>query len=174
MLTGSCFCSELTFVIRAPLLGAQSCHCSRCRKVFSGTGSAFAFLAEDSFERTCEPTALGRYASSDGWEIGFCGRCGSTLCGIHDGKVKGVTLGTIDGDPGIQIQHLFVGSKAPWGPYRRRRAAVRRGTGELAAARRGTPHPRTRPPHSSEPCGRTTRRRAVLSTTTTPNHPAAC
>jgi hypothetical protein len=37
------------------------------------------------------------------------------LCGTHDGKVHGVTLGCVDGDPGVQIeQHLFVGSRAPW------------------------------------------------------------
>jgi len=29
--------------------------------------------------------------------------------------VHGVTLGTVDGDPGVQIDmHIFVGSKAPW------------------------------------------------------------
>ena len=27
----------------------------------------------------------------------------------------GVTLGTVDGDPGVEIErHIFVGSKAPW------------------------------------------------------------
>ena len=27
----------------------------------------------------------------------------------------GITLGTIDGDPGVDIErHIFVGSKAPW------------------------------------------------------------
>lgn len=115
MLTGSCFCSALTFAIHAPLLGAQSCHCSRCRKVFSGAGSTFGFLEKGSFEWTCDPGALTRFSTAQGWEIGFCGTCGSTLCGIHEDTVMGVTLGTIDGDPGIQLQrHIFVGSKAPW------------------------------------------------------------
>lgn len=114
-LTGGCFCQALTYEIRAPIQSAQCCHCSRCRKVFSGTGSAFGVLAEDSFGWLEPPAALSRYATADGWEIGFCGRCGSTLCGIHHGIVRGVTLGTVDGDPGISIQrHIFVGSKAPW------------------------------------------------------------
>jgi hypothetical protein len=34
---------------------------------------------------------------------------------MHDQDVHGVTLGTVDGDPGVQIEmHIFVGSKAPW------------------------------------------------------------
>ncbi len=115
VLTGSCFCRALTYAIGAPLTEAQSCHCSRCRKVFSGAGSAFAFLAAGSFEWTSETGSLSRYATEGGWEIGFCARCGSTLCGIHEGTVKGITLGTVDGDPGIQLsRHIFVGSKASW------------------------------------------------------------
>jgi hypothetical protein len=32
-----------------------------------------------------------------------------------NGKVHGVTLGTVDGDPDVQIEmHTFVESKAPW------------------------------------------------------------
>ncbi len=113
--TGGCFCGALRYGISAPLVGAQSCHCSKCRKVFSGAGSAFAFLAEASFEWTAGTAALSRYASGNGWEIGFCGTCGSTLCGLHEGVVRGVTLGTIDGDPGIQLErHIYVGSRAPW------------------------------------------------------------
>jgi hypothetical protein len=34
---------------------------------------------------------------------------------MHDGEVHGVALGTVDGDPGVQIEmHIFVDSKAPW------------------------------------------------------------
>ena len=114
-LTGSCFCGALKYEIAAPLVGAQSCHCSRCRKVFSGAGSAFAFLADDSFSWTAGESSLRRYDSGNAWEIGFCGTCGSTLCGLFEGEVRGVTLGSVDGDPGIQLErHIYVGSKAPW------------------------------------------------------------
>ena len=69
-LRGGCFCSALRYEIGAPLLSAQSCHCSKCRKVFSGAGSAFGFLAEGSFAWVGVTTALHRYASGDGWAIG--------------------------------------------------------------------------------------------------------
>jgi hypothetical protein len=37
------------------------------------------------------------------------------LCGIVAGSVQGVTLGSVDGDPGVDIaMHIFVGSKASW------------------------------------------------------------
>ncbi|MGE0788133.1 MAG: GFA family protein [Sandaracinaceae bacterium] len=115
ILTGGCFCGALRYEIHAPLVMAQACHCSRCRKVFSGTGSAFGFLAEGSFRWSGEPTALSRFATEDGWSIGFCGTCGTTLCGIHGDVVRGVTLGPIDGDPGIQLaRHIYVDSRAPW------------------------------------------------------------
>jgi len=55
------------------------------------------------------------FEAAPGWGLQFCGTCGSTLCGTHDGRVHGVTLGCVDGDPGVEIQmHIFVGSKAPW------------------------------------------------------------
>jgi hypothetical protein len=46
---------------------------------------------------------------------GFCRTCGTTLCGIHEDAVHGVTLGSVDADPGVQIgMHIFVDSRAPW------------------------------------------------------------
>ena len=58
---------------------------------------------------------LSRYESRDGMGLSFCRACGTTLCGMAGGNVHGVTLGSVDGDPGIDIaMHIFVGSKAPW------------------------------------------------------------
>ena len=45
----------------------------------------------------------------------FCSKCGSTLCGIVDGIIHGVTLGCVNGDPGIKLsRHIYVDSKAGW------------------------------------------------------------
>jgi hypothetical protein len=58
---------------------------------------------------------LTRYETTPGWGLCFCRSCGTTLCGTAAGEVHGVTLGSVDGDPGVQIEmHIFVGSKAPW------------------------------------------------------------
>lgn len=115
MITGECFCGAVTYEIEGSLADGRSCHCSRCRKAFSGAGSAYAVLAPGSrltWTGELEPEA---YSSEGGWALGFCRRCGSTLCGLWEGEVHGVTLGCVNGDPGVVIeQHFFVGSKAPW------------------------------------------------------------
>src|SRR5215469_3911115 len=114
-LTGGCFCGRVRYQITAPLRNARSCHCSRCRKAFSGAGSAYAEVAPNSFAWTSGSDNLSTYRAQPEWGLCFCRTCGSTLCGLHGDDVHGVTLGTVDGDPGITItMHIFTGSKAPW------------------------------------------------------------
>lgn len=114
-LTGGCFCGRVRYAISAPLKGARSCHCSRCRKAFSGAGSAYAEVEPGSFRWVAGETTLVGYETAPGWGLRFCGACGSTLCGTRDGEVHGVTLGCVDGDPGVRIErHIFVDSRAPW------------------------------------------------------------
>ena len=58
---------------------------------------------------------LKQYESVENWGLVFCTNCGTTLCGTYRNQVRGVTLGSVDGDPGVQIErHIFVGSRAPW------------------------------------------------------------
>jgi hypothetical protein len=114
-LTGGCFCGRIRYRIDAPLRPGRSCHCSRCRKVFSGAGSAYAEVEPGSFSWVSGAEDLTHHETTPGWGLCFCKSCGSTLCGTQQRTVHGVTLGTVDGDPGVQIQmHLFVGSKASW------------------------------------------------------------
>lgn len=115
MLTGGCFCSKISYVLDGSLQNARACHCSKCRKAFSGPSSAYAELAPGSEIEWTGRSSLVVHDSSEGWGIGFCGGCGSTLCGLWNGEVHGLTLGCVDGDPGVEIEmHIFVGSKAPW------------------------------------------------------------
>ncbi len=113
---GECFCGRVRYRIDGPLVHARACHCSRCRKAFSGASSAYAEIADpERFGWTAGEANLQHYASAEGMGLAFCRTCGTTLCGTWQGRVHGVTLGTINGDPGIEIEaHIFVGSKAPW------------------------------------------------------------
>lgn len=112
---GGCLCTAIRYEIKGSLVDARSCHCSRCRKIFSGAASAYAEVRPGEFRWLSGEQSLMQYVNAQGQGIGFCGVCGSTLCGILNEAVHGVTLGTVDGDPGVTIQrHIFVGSKAPW------------------------------------------------------------
>ena len=112
---GSCFCGAVQYKIEGVLRDARSCHCSMCRKAFSAQASAYALVEDGAFSWEREVHLLTTYESSHGAGLQFCQVCGSTLCGTYKGKVHGVTLGCIDGDPKIEIgMHIFVGSKAPW------------------------------------------------------------
>lgn len=114
-LTGECFCAGIKYAIDGTLLDARSCHCSRCRKAFSSQASAYALVNPAEFQWVAGEEYLSTYATQHGFGLQFCNRCGSTLCGIYENEVHGVTLGCINEDPNIEIgRHIWVGSKASW------------------------------------------------------------
>lgn len=114
-ITGECFCGKIGYEIKGKLRDARSCHCSRCRKAYGAQASAYALVDPEQFSWTRGETNLTSYVGSHGYGLQFCQTCGSTLCGIHEGTIHGVTLGCINGDPQIEIGfHIYVGSKAAW------------------------------------------------------------
>ena len=115
MLSGECFCGEIGYEISGEVFDARCCHCSRCRKAFSGSGSAYGLVRPEEFSWTRGTDLLQFYGSEDNAGLQFCGKCGSTLCGLFAGEVHGVTLGCLNGDPPLTIaRHIFTGSKASW------------------------------------------------------------
>ena len=115
MVTGECFCGEVTYQVSGKLRDAKSCHCSRCRKAFSSQASAYAAVNPQEFTWLSGENILTSYVGEQGFGLQFCSQCGSTLCGIFNEKVHGVTLGCVNGDPDIEIgMHIYVGSKATW------------------------------------------------------------
>jgi hypothetical protein len=113
--TGSCFCGAICYEIKGKLTDAKCCHCSRCRKAFSGSGSAMARVSPGAFHWLQGEDSLRTYINKQDIGLGFCGTCGTTLCGLHKGEVFGIALGTLDGNPDVRIaEHIFVGSKAGW------------------------------------------------------------
>ena len=114
-ITGECFCGSVKYQINGELGEGRSCHCSRCRKLTSAQASAYAEVSPGTFEWTSREDLLTTYYSGEGFGHQFCGRCGSTLCGIHEGHGHGIMLGCVNGDPRVKIgMHIYVGSKAPW------------------------------------------------------------
>lgn len=114
-ISGECFCGKVSYEISGILRDARSCHCSRCRKAFSSQASAYALVNADEFKWLSGEDQLTSYTSGHGFGLRFCSTCGSTLCGVLEGVVHGVTLGCVNGDPDVEIgRHIFVASKASW------------------------------------------------------------
>lgn len=114
-ITGECFCGEVTYEISGKLRDARSCHCSRCRKAFSSQASAYALVNPDEFRWLTGEGLLTQYLNEQGFGLQFCCKCGSTLCGVFEGTIHGVTLGCTNGDPEVEIgRHIYTASKAPW------------------------------------------------------------
>jgi len=114
-ITGDCFCGAVTYKIEGRLFDARSCHCSRCRKAFGSQASAYARVNASQFSWLTGEDLLTSYIGTSGAGKQFCSVCGSTLCGLYDGSVHGVTLGCVNGEPDIMLEmHIFTGSKASW------------------------------------------------------------
>ena len=114
-LTGECFCGAVKYRIEGTLSDARSCHCSRCRKAFGAQASAYARVNQADFTWRSGEELLTSYTGLSGAGLQFCSVCGSTLCGLYNGEVHGVTLGCLNGDPDVELKmHIFVGSKAGW------------------------------------------------------------
>jgi len=114
-ITGECFCGEVKYQIDGRLRDARSCHCSRCRKAFSSQASAYALVDPSEFGWLFGQDLLTSYVGGQGFGLQFCSKCGSTLVGIFNDVVHGVTLGCINGDPEIELgKHIYIGSKAKW------------------------------------------------------------
>lgn len=114
-ITGECFCGEVKYKVNSKLRDARSCHCSRCRKAFSSQASAYALVEPTEFEWLSGEKLLTSYVGEKGFGFQFCKICGSTICGIFNGKVHGITLGCVNGEPDVELgMHIHVGSKAKW------------------------------------------------------------
>ena len=114
-LTGECFCGDIKYEIDGMLHDARSCHCSRCRKAFSAQASAYALVNPDEFKWVSGEGLLTPFVNEAGFGLMFCRQCGSTLCGIFEGTIHGITLGCLNEDPQIELsRHIYTGSKASW------------------------------------------------------------
>ena len=114
-ITGECFCGKITYQVGGKLCDARSCHCSRCRKAFSSQASAYASVDPAEFEWLSGEYLLTSYIGKKGFGLQFCKLCGSTLCGVFNGEIHGITLGCVNGNPEVELgMHIYVGSKAEW------------------------------------------------------------
>jgi hypothetical protein len=114
-IAGGCLCGAIRYQIDGDLARAGSCHCSMCRKAHGAAFGTYAEVPEGGFRWMVGRNEVRVFESSPGGGRAFCPHCGSTLGAVENGNLRWVTLGTVDGDPGVRPQaHIFVASKAPW------------------------------------------------------------
>ena len=112
MITGSCLCGAVSYVVRGPLRPVIACHCVQCRR---STGN---FVAATACRRDAlaffEDRGLRWYRSSARARRGFCAECGSSLFwerfeGAEDIDHISIMAGTLDPPTGLETRaHIFV------------------------------------------------------------------
>ena len=115
VITGGCLCGKVRYQINSRLYDVSHCHCSMCRRQHGAAFATYADFDPADFSWISGQELVKNYEpiTDVGWC--FCSECGSTLGGTDKGKVTSITLGTIEGDPGVKPEsHIFVGSKAGW------------------------------------------------------------
>ena len=114
-INGGCLCGKVRYEISGRLFDASHCHCSQCRRQHGAVYATYADFDPDDFRWVSGEELLKIYEPTPEGGWCFCSECGSSLAGTEHGKVFSITLGTVEGDPGIEPEsHIFTGSKAQW------------------------------------------------------------
>lgn len=112
---GGCLCGAVRYRIDGEMKQVGSCYCSMCRKSHGAAFGTYASVPDGALTWLSGIDDVKVYQSSPEGGRAFCMHCGSTLGAVENDELRWVTLGTVDGDPGVRPQaHIFVASKAPW------------------------------------------------------------
>ena len=114
---GSCWCGGVRFEISEPFIHSSFCHCTSCKRISGGVGTANGRTRTGSITVTRGRELLTTYQPDEGSTKTFCSVCGSNLFGggWPESEECSVRLSSID--EGLEQRpeaHIFVRSVAPW------------------------------------------------------------
>jgi hypothetical protein len=114
---GSCWCGGVRFEIAEPFITLSFCHCTSCKRISGGVGTASGRARTDWIDVEQGRELLTTYQPDEGSAKTFCSRCGSNLFGggWPDSEHTSVRLSAID--EGLEQRpeaHIFVRSVAEW------------------------------------------------------------
>jgi hypothetical protein len=114
---GSCWCGGVQFTVREPFISANLCHCTSCKRISGGVGTANGRARTEWIDVTQGRELLTTYEPDEGSKKTFCSVCGSNLFGggWPDSEQVSVRLSAID--EGLDRKpdaHTYVRSVAPW------------------------------------------------------------
>ena len=116
-LHGSCQCGGVAFVVSEPFTTLSFCHCTTCKKISGGVGTANARVRTETIRITRGEDLVRTYQPDEGSAKTFCSVCGSNLFGggWPESERTSVRLSAID-SPVEQRpkRHIYVRSVAPW------------------------------------------------------------
>jgi len=115
-INGSCLCQAVSYeVTNAAFRQSAHCHCVNCRKTHGAAFGTYAPVNDGEFRWLKGEELVSRYESSAHTYRCFCSKCGSPLAAFDGIKIRCITMGTVDGDPGIRPEyHMYVSAKVPW------------------------------------------------------------
>jgi hypothetical protein len=116
-LQGSCQCGGVAFVVEDPFISLSFCHCTTCKKISGGVGTANGGVRTEAIRLVRGEELVRTYQPDEGSAKTFCSVCGSNLFGSGwpQSEYTSVRLSAID-SPFDQRpeRHSYVRSVAPW------------------------------------------------------------
>ena len=117
MLQGGCLCGGVRFELPAAFERVSFCHCTTCKRISGGVGTANARVPTDTIRILTGAELLTTYQPEEGSAKTFCSVCGSNLFGAGwpESERTSVRLPAID--PPFEARpegHGFTRSVAPW------------------------------------------------------------
>jgi hypothetical protein len=116
-LDGSCWCGGVRFRVTQPFVSLGFCHCTSCKRISGGAGTANARVRSEAIEIEQGRELLTTYQPDEGSAKTFCSVCGANLFGggWPESEEVSVRLPAIDTPFDERPQaHTFVRSVAPW------------------------------------------------------------
>ena len=109
--SGRCLCGKVSFTASGVITHHHACHCGMCRRWVGGP----AFAAATASVTWQGEEHIGRYASSEWGERGFCKACGSHLF-FHflPGDDYYVSVGAFDDDSDFRlVGEIYIDTQPP-------------------------------------------------------------
>jgi hypothetical protein len=116
-LQGSCHCGAVRFEVIEGFETMSFCHCTTCKKISGGVGTANGKARSDSIRILAGQEQVRTYQPEEGSAKTFCTACGSNLFGggWPKSEFASVRLSAIDTPfEGRPVSHGYVSSVAPW------------------------------------------------------------
>ena len=114
---GSCWCGGVRFEIAEPFVTLSFCHCTSCKRISGGVGTASGRARTDWIDVEQGRELLTTYQPDEGSAKTFCSRCGSNLFGGGWPASEHTSVRLSAMDEGLEQRpdaHIFVRSVAEW------------------------------------------------------------